>query len=530
MKKDKRKIGTLDLETDPFQYGRTPLPFAAGFYNGDTYYQTWGDNCVAEMMDYLSELPPHKIYVHNGGGFDFWYLQNWITNPLFFIKTRLAKCGLLDKHELLDSYRMIPVPLKDFQKEEIDYNLFWFPTREKHKKEIGFYLQKDCEYLYQLVMDFINRYGPHLTIGSAAIKQLKKMHPQKHESEQFDTRFRPFYMGGRNEVFERGELHGDFKIYDVNSMYPYVMSAYQHPLGGSYMHTKRIRDNRVTFAHVTATSNGALPLMGSGRFLGLKFPHGRNTFWACSHEIHAGIDLGILRIEKVHDAYMFNKSQDFSGFVEKFNALKVECDKSGDKGGRLFAKLLLNSSYGKFGQNPRNFSDCEIFDDFAELKAAGYQPVTMMGDRYIGAKKSELRPYSFNNVAVAASITSAARAQLMRGISAAHRPIYCDTDSIICTHLDADMDETKLGAWKEEARCDTLYVAGKKLYAAYDKGEPLLVGKDKKEKKACKGANLSASTIRDIAMGREFTNQIDAPLLKMGQEAKFIQRKIVATA
>lgn len=526
MKKDKRKIGTLDLETDPFQYGRTPLPFAAGFYNGDVYHQTWGDNCVAEMMEYLEDLPPHKIYVHNGGGFDFWYMQNWITNPLFFIKTRLAKCGLLSKHELRDSYRMIPVPLGDYQKEKIDYNLFWYPTREKYKKEIGYYLQMDCEYLYQLVMDFINRYGEHLTIGSAAIKQLKKLHPQKHESEAFDERFRPFYMGGRNEVFERGELRGDFKIYDVNSMYPYVMASYQHPLGGSFMHTKKIRDNRITFARITATSNGALPIYVPRK--GLKFIHGRETFWACSHEIHAGIDLGVLRVEKIHDAYMFNQSQNFSSFVDKFNALKVECDRNGDKGGRLFAKLLLNSSYGKFGQNPRNYTDCELFDDYSELLAAGYKPNAMMGDHFIGVKPCEIRPYSFNNVAIAASITSAARAELMRGIANAVRPVYCDTDSIICEGLEAPMDDSRLGAWKLEAQCDGLYVAGKKLYAAYQAGSPLLI--KGKEKKACKGANLSASTIRDIALGKEFLNQLDVPALKIGQPAKFTARNIRATA
>lgn len=524
MGKKKRKIATLDLETDPFLYGNTPLPFAAGFYNGDSYFQTWGDDCVLKMVEYLESLDePHIIYVHNGGGFDFWYLQDWLTSPLFFIRTRLAKAGFLGKHELRDSYRMIPVPLADYQKEKIDYNKFWYPEREKHKKEISYYLQKDCEYLYQLVTDFIDRYGMHLTIGAAAINELKKLHPQEHESESFDDRFRPWYMGGRNQCFEYGELHGNFKIYDVNSMYPYVMSHYKHPLGASFGKSKTIPDNRVSFAYITAESLGALPVA----FKGLAFENGTQDFWACSHEIYKALDLGLLRIKKVHTCLTFNHSQDFRPFIDKFSALKIQCDETGDVGGRLFAKLLMNSSYGKFGQNPRKYTDCEIFDAIDECIKAGYEPKMRMGNRVIGARPAELNDWSFNNVAIAASITSASRAELLDGLHHAIRPVYCDTDSITCEHLDRECHNSKLGAWKLEAECDTLYIAGKKLYACYDKGQPLLI--KGKEKKACKGANLSAATIKDVTLGTVFANKIDAPLLKFGQDAKFIQRNIRAT-
>lgn len=518
------RIATLDLETDPFVYGHTPLPFAAGFFDGDTYFQTWGESCILEMIDYLNSRDDELlIYVHNGGGFDFWYLQPWITNPIFFIHARLAKCGFLGKHELRDSYRMIPVPLAEYQKDAIDYNLFFPGIREKHKQSIGHYLQMDCEYLYQMVTDFISRYGNHLTIGAAAIHQLKELHPQKHENQWFDAKFRAWYMGGRNEFFETGECKGKFKIYDVNSMYPYVMANYNHPLGSSYAARKTLPDNKVSFARITATSNGALPVI----YKGLKFPHGKNEFWACSHEIHAGIDLDILRVHKVHECFTFNFKQSFAEFIDKFSALKIECEEKGDKGGRLFAKLLMNSSYGKFGQNPLNYSDCELFDTIEECDAKGFTFSATMGDKIIGARQADLKSYSFNNVAIAASITSAARAELMRGLASAERPIYCDTDSIICEHLHMPLHDTKLGAWKTEAEADTLYIAGKKLYAAYANDMP--VTHKGREKKASKGANLSSQTIRKIALGESFVNEIPAPVLRMGQEAKFIRREIKQT-
>lgn len=526
-KKDTRPIATLDIETDPFLYGNTPSPFAIGFYANDSYVDFWGDDCIVQMMNYLASLDDdYIIYVHNGGGFDFWYMQKWITNPLFFIKSKIAKCGLLGRHELRDSYKMIPVPLAAYQKESIDYQKFWYPTRERPeiKEEIRYYLQKDCEYLFKLVMEFIDNFGMHLTIGAAAIKQLKSFYPQKHENETYDARFRPWYMGGRNQCFKKGEIKGDFKIYDVNSMYPYVMKAYRHPKGGSFAATKKLHENKVSFLRINAVSNGALPIFDKG----LKFPHGTNDFWACSHEIIAGIELGILRINKIYEGYYFNETQDFSEYIDKFAAMKEKADIDGDQGMRLFAKLLMNNGYGKFGQDPRNYKDCEIFEDVDELIEAGYKVSTIIGDRYVGEKPAQLQDWSFNNVAVAASITSGSRAELMRGIAAASNPVYCDTDSIICESLRMPLHDSRLGAWKTEAEADTMYIAGKKLYAAYKDGSPVTI--KGKEKKACKGVNMSASTIREVCLGAEVQIPIDAPNLRFGQPAKFISRKISCTA
>lgn len=528
-KTKQKRIATFDIESDPFLHGRTPWPFACGFFDGDTYHQTWGDDCVLQMMEYIADHPDDLcIYVHNGGGFDFWYLQDWITSDLFFIHSRLCKATILERHEIRDSYKMIPIPLGDFNKESIDYKLFERNVRNRHKKEIGYYLQKDCEYLYQLVTDFIERFGQHLTIGAAAIQKLKEFHDIGHESETFDDKFRPWYMGGRCEVFERGELKptsGTWKYYDVNSLYPAVMANYRHPKGASYMSTGRLHEKRLYFALITAESNGALPLYQRG----LTFPHGVNTFWACSHEINAGLELGYLRIKKVHECHYWNQTQDFAEYVDWAITKKIAAEIEGDKAGRTFYKLFANNGYGKAGQNPRNFTDCMLFDDAKACVDAGYQPAENWGERFLGCKPAELQRWSFNNVAIAASITSAARAEAMRGLSLARRPVYMDTDSIICEDFSGSCHPTQLGAWKLEAEFDTLYLGGKKLYACYNDGAPLVNDKGK-EKKACKGANLSADTIRRVSLGETFRNEIDAPLLRLGRDAKFIARNIRATA
>jgi hypothetical protein len=81
----------------------------------------------------------------------------------------------------------------------------------------------------------------------------------------------------------------------------------------------------------------------------------------------------------------------------------------------------------------------------------------------------DARPWKFFNVGTGASVTGAARAVLMRGISLAVDPIYCDTDSIIARDLPGvDLHPTRLGAWDIEAEFSEVIIAGKKLYACRD--------------------------------------------------------------
>ncbi len=68
------RIAVVDLETDPFKHGQMVYPFAAGFYDGETFSSWWGPDCVARMMAYIAAYPePLIIYAHNGGRFDFFY-------------------------------------------------------------------------------------------------------------------------------------------------------------------------------------------------------------------------------------------------------------------------------------------------------------------------------------------------------------------------------------------------------------------------------------------------------------------------
>ena len=69
----KRRIYTIDVETDPFMRDRDPRPFLWGVYDGEPGgFRTFDD--AEAMMKWLSHQGPIIVYAHNGGKFDYTYL------------------------------------------------------------------------------------------------------------------------------------------------------------------------------------------------------------------------------------------------------------------------------------------------------------------------------------------------------------------------------------------------------------------------------------------------------------------------
>lgn len=514
-----RKLATLDIETDPFKYGRMPLPFAVGFYDGSHYHQTWGDDCILKMLDYLRTYPePLSIYAHNGGKFDWVFFSDQLDGPLKFINSRLVQASLLH-HIVRDSYAILPAPLRDYKKDSTDYATFEYGVREQHKASISQYLRDDCVYLHELISAFVENYGFNLTIASYAMKQLKSFHPVQKRGSIHDAEFRPYYYGGRVQCFEKGLIKTPLKLYDINSSYPNVMENYQHPAGHISTLT-RLPEHGVYFAEIIADSDGALPIRDKN---GLQFPQIENCkFMACSHEIHSGLNANKLRIRKVLQCHAFSDSVNFGMFVEHFFNKKILAEKNNDAAMRLVYKLLLNNAYGKFAQNPENFYDYDL--DCPDR--TGFEICGELGDKVLYRKPAEIKESSYIDVAVGASITSGARAYLFDALQQTTRPLYCDTDSLLCSKLAAPLHKSKLGAWKLETTGTSAAICGKKLYAIFDGKECV--------KFASKGLPCDPHAIQAHAkkIARLATGEIDelkfdlpAPTLRVGGQPRFIQRK-----
>jgi len=526
MKKQKKELAVLDFETDPFLYGRIPAPFVAGLRIGNDYRAFWGADCVDAVIRYLDDIKtPLVIYAHNGGKFDYFFMLKYLENPIKVIGTRIAKAKM-GIHELRDSYSIIPVPLSAYKKDDIDYRLMEKDKRDAHREEILRYLKSDCDYLYDLVSEFRGRFGDKLTIGATAINELKKLHPFDAQNASHDEFFRPWFFGGRVEYFEHGVLKGKWKVYDVNSMYPDVMKEYSHPTGAKYRqqyggeitragNIKGMTEYPIYFATIECDNHGAFPTRIKGESLRFDIPHGE--FNVTSHELKAALETGRVSNVKVKRVLFPENVISFGDFVDKFIGEKIAAKKSGDKVAELFAKLIANSAYGKFAQNPDHFYTYFIQAPGEEIPDGDYE-IYMVHDSGARLWRKPSESMVYFDVATAASITGASRAVLMRGLTAGKRVVYCDTDSIICESLPLTLSETALGAWKLEGEGDSLAIAGKKLYA--------LRNGSKCVKSAHKGALLSDNEIFRIARGGVVGWKNDAPTFSLSKGVSFIDRKI----
>lgn len=541
-RKAKRRIAVIDFETDPFDHGRFPRPFAWGFYDGTRYVHHWQKNawldtggglneCANILVNFLLDLPDdYLILAHNGGKFDFLFFIDQLTGSLRIVNGRILQANL-GRHVLRDSYGILPIPLAKLGgKLDIDYKLMERDVREDHREEILHYLEVDCIELYKAVTMFYDEFGDGLTIGGVAMKAFKKFHPFDEGNERFDSQFRKYYFGGRCQCFESGVIETPVKVFDLNSAYAESMRNRKHPVT-----TDHTVGNRITKATIFVEWEGenynAVPVRTK---VGLDFTVERGRFKTTIHEFEMALETKTIKVDRIIETIDFRLIQIFDSFVDHYYGKRLQFAAAGDAFRKEFYKLSLNTPYGKFAQNPEGWKD-SILLPHDELPDDDDYQMEMQGLNYrIWSKPTSRKNYL--NVATAASITGGTRATLLRGISNATRPLYCDTDSVFCNDMSGLSDAKKLGAWKFEMEGDMIAIAGKKLYAIMGDSERKdpLTGRIIKEygciKKASKGTTLSPMAIAMIARGNRCETANDAPSFKLDGKHVFIKRTIGATA
>lgn len=557
MEKKPLPIYTLDIETDPFKHGRYPEAFSVGFYDGEDFVYFWGSDCLDKMYEFLRYREPGIIYAHNGGRFDIYYFLKWIAgNTATIISSRIIKALMPcagGHHEFRDSFAIMPFALKKakgkVQKKEIDIAKLERSCRNKHRTEIVEYLKFDCMTLWDLVTDFLSRFGDNLTIGSTAMKQILKLHTFGKLNAEKDAELRAdFFYGGRVQCFQKGVLRGNWKVFDVNSMYPHAMKSYLHPTGRPSHISSKIRKD-TCFLTVTGENRGAFPQRTKSG--GITFDVKYGTFHVSIHEWNVAKKYGLFVCDRVERCINFDERGNFQTFVDTFYNKRKEARSILDENGAMFYKFILNSGYGKFAQNPDNYEDWMITQRGAGIPGGDWRPKNILrgskstDDEYVIWSKKAPNTNRFN-VATGASITGAARSVLMEALATAINPIYCDTDSIICEDLpNVAVDGSELGAWKLEAEAQVAAIAGKKLYALLD-GDPIrcarrkaeaqanntkleYVGAAQKVKQANKGVSVTPAEIVRIAQGETVHTFRDAPSFRLNGTHAFISRKVRMT-
>jgi hypothetical protein len=567
------RIATLDFETDPFdnKHPNAPIePFLCVIYSEAfptiTLWReasTTLDAFMTLVKTTIEQLPDSfTIYAHNGGKFDYMFLIKFLRGSVLF-KGAGIMTAQIGKHQLRDSINICPGRLASYRKDSIDYKLMTRAKRERHKKAIIKYCISDCVYLYERVSHFLSEHGFKLSVGQAAMAALKKHYPSNMRiGEQTDTWLRPFFFGGRSECIQgRKHVFGDLKVYDVNSMYPSVMAHCAHPIDGQFNNRRGQPTPQTVFIELECDNNHALISRVTETD---EHHHKGDVTYDVSHgvfqttvwEYNVALRYGLISNIRIIRCIDYENRSTFADFVLPRYALrerlKLALDACADKESFEYASLklqatdikdILNNAWGKFAQNPRRFKESFLTNPGEAPPPEVTDPANPWGVAACGdthyAPNIQTEYYDiwerpspskrFNNIATGASITGAARAKLLEAIQHAENPYYCDTDSLLCTHLDeskVEINPAKLGAWKLENEWTEAIIVAKKGYYLYNS----TTGAEKFRWKGAPHAALNRSIYERTFAGESCITVATGITLSKNSTAHYQTRTLRATA
>lgn len=520
----RRDFLVLDIESkdgDSQKAGFT-RPFMAGVYDGSTfvyftdqggddehpwderYYKPGG--CIDRAMRYICQKKYRgwHIYAHNGGRFDYLFPLPWLLDEgerrgfKMSVIPVASSIQVLDvwrgekwnKWRFLDSYKLIPTGLDKAAKS------FGLPGKLKHDLNMHEndprwvdYLKQDCVELHNVLIKFhgyvettlggeVGITAPSTSIKLLRRKYLKQSIPRAEDTHDF---VRSSYVGGRVEVFER---EGDgLSYFDINSSYPACMLEHMpggHAAWWEGKPPRRFLDRRIGFCEVDVDVPEhihipPLPVKGTAD-VGLPegklvFPTGKlRGIWEWT-ELQLALEVGC-KILKWHKSVWYEPVPLFAEFVQDLYRYRNKNHPDYDEGLAAVVKIMLNSSYGKFGQKTirkklYRFDDPDLPDNATPATGDPDSPLWY-------AEEESDAPYIMPQVA--ARVTALGRVKLYRYMMEAQqaggRVYYCDTDSIITDVSEGIETTTELGGLKDEYPDQTGRLKGRflgpKLYLLTD--------------------------------------------------------------
>ena len=288
------------------------------------------------------------------------------------------------------------------------------------------------------------------------------------------------YFGGRVECFELGKIkNGPFVTLDFNSMYPYIMTTcdlpnrlltyIENPIHAGL--DKLLKKNAVV---AECDINTDLPMYGLRHNNKLIFPTGKLRVNLCTPLLTEAVKRG--HLVKIRKLAIYDKTILFDSFVDYFYKLRLTYKSKGDRLMDEYAKFILNSLYGKFGQYKITTDEKECYDLDRYERIKHIDPInhtswieyTLFGKTII-EKGKEVANKSL--IALSAHVTEYGRLLLWNVIEqiGLDRVLYCDTDGVKIRQSDVErvscpMHDTDLGCLKIESVTETLEIKGLKNY------------------------------------------------------------------
>lgn len=290
---------------------------------------------------------------------------------------------------------------------------------------------------------------------------------------------RESYKGGRCECFYIGEISDEnLYIVDVNSLYPFVMSANLFPIKyKAVLHHPTVADLRSIIDDIALVSRVAIdtdePLYAvkGDRTI---FPLGNFVTVLCTPEIRYALEHG--HVKGVLECYTYEQADIFTSYVRTIYNLRMGLKARGERAYEQLCKYLLNSLYGKFGQRAENWVRIGSAPDEPDREELIFEdnPRRIMRLRYLLGEVFELKGHgeAYNSFpAIAAHVTAYARLYLWKlmQICGVGNYFYCDTDSLMVNetgllNLSGYLSDTELGKLKIESSFNHLIIRGLKDY------------------------------------------------------------------
>lgn len=496
-----------DFETTRIEKGIQRFLWG-GFTNGLNFYYT---NDVNVFINSLHKMDNKIIYFHNLI-YDFRFMFNYFFDNNFDVELITTQSGNLLKAVILsktkiknhrrvlfdfrDSYALLPSSLKDVSK---SLNIHYLKTKinineieNLSEKEVINYLQNDVASLYEALINFQNLFmlnKLNLTIGSITFSNWKKIYninkfKMKHSLYDF---FKKSMYGGRCEVFNM--VGYNLYYYDVNSLYPHVMTKYKYPVcngghkscceGVDYKLIDKKSENKLYIAEVKninipSLNIPPLPVRFNNHTI---FPSGK-----IKNGIYNSVDLDLLK--RMGGSYDFVKGIEwketdfiFNNYIDNLYKLKVKSKKEGNTLNYYTSKLLMNALYGKFGQSNEYVKIRKIPDELLNdlLKDNSCNVYDTDFNEFYRVLKKSTKPIQNH---ISSFILSYARTELYEHMlnieNKGGKIYYCDTDSII-SDIVVDYDKYKLGYLDLEHKNFIGYFALPKLYALKLSNDKVLI-------------------------------------------------------
>lgn len=484
------------------------------FNNVDTFWKF--------VVSRLDKNRPLYVFAHNLC-FDYTIMDGWEVHEDYGFTTSYAVLEstpfiLQLSHEngkaiLVDTFNYWKTSLADIGA-SIGYPKGIMPETKEDTKAWNEYCYRDVEVLSEMVSRLM-QYLKDTQLGSFGVSapaiafNIFKTSFMNHDIYLHDRPRvlkleRDAYYGGLVNNFYVGKI-ANKKTYwvDVNSLYPYVMKL---PLPTKMIGNVTDCQPSELLTHLDEVEGIAEVLLESKddpyprRYNGrLCETVGRVATYLAGPELRRGLEKG--HIKHVRHASLYEVDTIFSDFVDHFWNERCITKAKGDTVGNLFAKLIMNSLYGRFGMKGRHYEPYSL-DYLTELyaeegkevpkcyKVKGFQPpISALSNtwRPMGLRASvKLRyldgmleverstgEHAQSFVAISAFVTAYAREYLRELIAIAgrHEVHYCDTDSLFTTERGYQrlvakrlINPNELGKLKLEGIADSCTFNGPKDY------------------------------------------------------------------